>query len=220
MKEYPKIDYWNKGPIGLDCIAFDKLDGSNIRAEFNRKRGWYKFGTRNRMIDQYDDQFGYSIEVFLNKYSESLADVLLKNKSYRKIESFTVYAEIFGENSFAGRHLDSDKKDIVLFDVWMYKHGFVTPRNFIDDFGHLGIPDVVYKGEYNNDFIESIRKNDFNLSEGVIAKGIFKTKNNKDEVWMCKVKTNDWLKKVKDLHGHKSLELELNNDKSLISLCS
>ena len=37
MKEYPSIDYWNKGIFGLPVWAFDKIDGSNIRVEWNRK---------------------------------------------------------------------------------------------------------------------------------------------------------------------------------------
>ena len=49
MKEYPSIpsagdllarsaeDY-----LGRPFVAFDKLDGSNVRAEWDRKRGWHR----------------------------------------------------------------------------------------------------------------------------------------------------------------------------------
>ena len=50
MKHYPKIEYYNKGLYGRDIIGFDKLDGSNIRCEWSRKRGWYKFGTKSMKI--------------------------------------------------------------------------------------------------------------------------------------------------------------------------
>ncbi len=216
MKSYPRIQYFNQGLFGEDIYAFDKLDGSNIRAEWNPKRGWYKFGTRNTMIDEKDLQFGEAITLFLNKYGDSLPKVFRTNKSYKRIESFVVFAEYVGEQSFAGRHSSSDPKDIILFDVNQYKHGFVTPKNFVEDFGHLHIPDVIYTGPYTMDFVQSIRDNKHNLKEGVIVKGILKTKNQKDEVWMVKVKTKEWLQRVKELHGERALLEELNGDRRLL----
>ncbi len=218
MKSYPKIQYFNQGLFGENIYAFDKLDGSNIRAEWNPKRGWYKFGTRNNMIDERDLQFGEAVTLFLNKYGDSLSKVFRTNKSYRRIESFVVFAEYVGEQSFAGRHIDGDTKDIILFDVDQYKHGFVTPKNFVEDFGHLHIPDVIYKGPYTMDFVQSIRDNQHNLKEGVIVKGVLKTKNQKDEVWMVKVKTKEWLQRVKELHGERALLEELNGDKKLLEI--
>jgi len=218
MKSYPRIQYFNQGIFNEDIYAFDKLDGSNIRAEWNPKRGWYKFGTRNIMIDERDLQFGEAITLFLNKYGDSLPKVFRTNKSYKRIESFLVFAEYFGDESFAGRHIDSDPKDIILFDVDQYKHGFVTPKNFIEDFGHLHIPDIIYKGKYTMDFVQDIRNNKYKLKEGVIVKGISKTKKQKDEIWMVKVKTIDWIQKVKTLHGERALLEELNGDKKLLEI--
>lgn len=57
MKWYPKMFGLysdDDAPWGQHCIAFDKLDGSNLRFEWNKKQGWYKFGTRNRMFDRSD----------------------------------------------------------------------------------------------------------------------------------------------------------------------
>ena len=56
MKQYPKILYFDQAPINEQCYAFDKIDGSNFRAEWSKKRGWYKFGTRNTMINSMGNQ--------------------------------------------------------------------------------------------------------------------------------------------------------------------
>ena len=211
MKSYPKIEYHNKGLFGKHCIAFDKLDGSNLRFEWGHKRGWYKFGTRTTMIDRSSEQFGKGIDIFLNKYGEDL-DRIFRTK-YRKVESFVVFAEFLGENSFAGQHLENEEKDVILFDVNQYKRGFINPNEFILNFGHLHIPNIVYDGKYTNELISTIRNAD--LKEGVIIKGEMKSKNGSDEVWMVKIKTNEWLQKIKEKFGEKYLLEELNNDKNL-----
>jgi len=56
-----------------------------------------------------------------------------------------------------------------------------------------------------------VGSNKFNLSEGVIVKGI-----QGKETWMVKIKTKEWLQKVKEKFGDKYLLEELNNDKNLL----
>jgi hypothetical protein len=209
MKSYHKIEYYNKLPFGQDCIAFDKLDGSNLRFEWGHKRGWYKFGSRNVMIDRTNEQFGIGIDIFLNKYGDELDRIF--RTEYKKVVNFVVFGEFYGLNSFAGQHLDVDAKDVVLFDVNQYQKGFISPYEFTQNFGHLHIPKIVYHGEYNHQLISDIQSNKFNLSEGVIVKGI-KGK----ETWMIKIKTKEWLQKVKEKFGDKYLLEELNNDKNLL----
>ncbi len=211
MKQYPKIEFYNKGIVGLECYAFDKLDGSNLRFEWGRKRGWYKFGTRNNMIDRSYPEFGNGIDLFLNKYGDDLHRVFV-NK-YSKVESFVVFCEYLGEKSFAGQHDINDIKDVVLFDVNQYKRGFIPPMEFIDNFGHLHIPKVIYQGRYGQDLINSVKLNQYKLSEGVIVKGI-----EGKEIWMTKIKTNDWLERVRMVFGEKKLLEEVNGDKSILSI--
>jgi hypothetical protein len=184
MKSYPKIEHYNQIPFGLDCYAFYKHDGSNFRAEWGRKRGWYKYGSKNVMIDKNTPIFGESIDVFLNKYGDSL-DSLFRNK-YKKIDNFVVFGELFGPNSFAGQHIE-EEKDIILFDVNQYKRGFIPPEEFVDNFGHLGIPKIVYKGKYNEELVSKVRKNELSLEEGVICKGVVRTKRDGNLVWMSKI---------------------------------
>ena len=75
MKSYPSIPALSKSKLGFNGIAFDKLDGSNIRFEWSKKRGWYKFGSRNNMIDVKNEQLGNSINIFLSKYGDDLERV-------------------------------------------------------------------------------------------------------------------------------------------------
>lgn len=208
MKSYPKIEFYNKGILGLNCYAFDKLDGSNMRFEWNRKRGWYKFGTRNNMIDRSSLEFGKGIDIFINKYNEDLSKIF--QDKYSKVESFVVFAEYLGENSFAGQHENSDIKDVVVFDINQYKRGFIPPKEFIDNFGHIHTPSIIYTGKYDLDLIKSVKDNKYNLSEGVIVKGFEK------EIWMTKIKTNEWLDKVRSIFGEKKLLEEINNDVSIL----
>lgn len=212
MKQYPRIYHHNKGIIGDHIFAFDKLDGSNLRFEWGTKRGWYKFGSRKRMIDRDTPILGEGIDIFMEKYADQLDTIFRTNKEYRNFKSFVVFAEFIGPNSFAGLHEETDKKDLVLIDVNRHQKSFTDPRDFINDFGHLGIPDIVYRGEYNEEFINNVRNDYYNLSEGVVCKGV---KNKK--VWMVKIKTYDWLQKVKKKMGIEFIKEDFNNDKNLIN---
>ena len=49
MKQYPSI---SGKLVNTKIYAFDKLDGSNIRGTWSKKRGFYKFGTRTQMLDE------------------------------------------------------------------------------------------------------------------------------------------------------------------------
>lgn len=204
MKQYPRIPHYDKGLFGSYIYAFDKKDGSNIRAEFNYKRGWYKFGTRNTMIDELNPQFGEAVKIFLKKYSESLPKIF--KEKYPNTESFVVFFEYLGENSFAGLHIETDIKDVILFDISLYKKGFISPKDFINNFGNLDIPRIVYQGEYNMELIQNIRDNIFNLKEGVICKGV-----HRDEVWMTKIKCDSWLLKLKDKYGLNSVKEDIGD---------
>lgn len=195
MKSYQEInyygDYW-----GLPIIAFDKLDGSNLRFEFSQKRGFYKFGTRNMMIDRNNDPFGFAIDIFLNKYSENLTKVF-KDKNYRNTNSFVCYAELISESSEFGQHdFKNGKFDLVLFDVEQDKTGFIHPRQFVKDFEDCGIPKVVYEGNLNKEFVASVKRNDYKLTEGVICKGTIPNRKG-NNLYYCKIKTNDWFDRLR-----------------------
>ena len=76
----------------------------------------------------------------------------------------------------------------------------VGPREFVKNFGHLDIPRVVYEGNLNTEFVQSVKRNDYGLSEGVICKW-GNTGRWKRDVHMCKIKTNEYVSKLKANFG-------------------
>jgi hypothetical protein len=197
MKTYWHIDGPNLAPKGLPCIAFDKLDGSNLRFEWTKKRGWYKFGTRRRLFDQSDSEYGQSIETFLKKYGDAIPKTLHDEKDYRGVNECIVFCEFFGEHSFAGFHEPTEPKDVVLIDVCPYKKGIVAPRLFVKHFGHLHIPAVIYDGNFTKEFIQDVREGKYLVKEGVVAKGNKPDGKAPHNLWMAKCKTNWWFQELR-----------------------
>lgn len=208
MKQYSSIDYYGEN-WNLPIIAFDKLDGSNLRFEFNKKRGFYKSGSRNVMIDENNEQFGIGVKIFKEKYEEPLTKIFT-SKKYRDIQSFVCFAEFVGTKSAFGKHdFENDIFDVILFDVDRYKKGLVPPKEFIDDFGHTGIPRVIYTGNLNKEFVNRVKINEFELSEGVICKGKIQTKKGVDKLYYCKIKTDDWFTRLRSLGDERLIDEEI-----------
>ena len=158
MKQYDKLYYYKPELMGEQVWAFDKLDGQSMRFEANFNRGFYKFGSRTQMVSSKDEQFGAAVDMFMEKYSENLMYTFGRKYNQDRTAKFTVFCEYVGPNSFAGRHVPGETKDLVLFDVWIYKKGWVKPQKFIDNFGHLDIPNLVYQGELTDEFILDIQE--------------------------------------------------------------
>lgn len=203
MKSYQSID----GTIISGSIfAFDKLDGSNVRAEWHPKKGFWKFGTRTQLIDEKDKIFGES--VLLMKEKEDEIGKILKDR-YNPKEA-TCFFEFFGPNSFAGVHLSDDKKQVVLIDVSIYKQGLIQPRDFVKEFiPSTSCAKLLYTGNANNEFIKSVKERtlDGMTFEGVVCKQN-RVKIHHPPV-MFKIKSIDWIKKVKSLYTDEAKLKEL-----------
>ena len=220
MKSYPSIPHHSDSLLGSYIYAFFKEDGSNIRVEWSKKRGFYKFGSRNVMLDEKNEHFGDVIDMFMNKYAKGLEKIFKEDKDLRNTQSFVCFLEYVGENSFAGMHFEQDEKDLVLIDISQHKKGMIAPKDFINKFQHLHIPDLIYQGFYTEQFIHDIKNNTlagYNLDEGVVIKGVRQTKRKSNELtWMIKLKTKKWLEMLKDKKGYAALVEEFNGDKDLI----
>lgn len=197
MKLYEEIKYYGDH-WGLPVFAFDKLDGSNLRFEYSQKRGFYKFGTRQMMIDNTHPEFGFAINLFLNKYSDSLTKIF-KSKGYRDTLAFTCFAELVGEKSAFGQHdYVNDVFDITLFDIEVYKTGLIPPRQFVKDFQSVGIPKIIYTGNLNREFVQAVKRNDYSLKEGVVCKAIISNKK-ENNLFYCKIKTDKWFAELRNV---------------------
>lgn len=190
MKQYPSILPSDKAPIGEQCIAFVKYDGSNLRWEWSAKKGWYKFGTRTRLFDHTDEIFGSAIPLF----QDILAPEITKRIKdiERGIQNAIVFTEFLGPNSFTGIHNPNDSKELRLFDVNLYKRGIMKPRDFVKNFGDLPFAaQVIYEGKLSQNFINDVRNGVYPVVEGVVAKG---------DNFMVKIKTKEYLDKLKNVY--------------------
>lgn len=200
MKPYLTIQGPSKAPR-KPCIAFRKYDGSNLRFEFSRKQGWHKFGTRKRLFDKTDPDFGSAIDIFMAQLAPALEEIL-KGKKYRDARTAIAFCEFFGKGSFAGLHRD-DPKELRLIDINIHKRGIVSPRDFVDEFGHLPFAaEVVYEGNLNESLIQDVRDGKIpepahpgDVPEGIVCKG-----GSGHKLWMAKIKTDAYRQKLKETY--------------------
>lgn len=197
MKSYPSIPNHNanKIPIGQSCYGFYKYDGSNLRWEWNKKQGWYKFGTRTRLFGADETPYNQAIPIF----KEDIGPVILERVLQQyNLTDFIVYTEFFGPSSFAGSHDENEQKELKLIDVWIPRKGFIPPKQFIKMFDDQPwAPEVVYQGNLNKKLIEDVRAGVYPLDEGMMCKGL----ENNGQQWMVKIKTQAYLDKLKNKIG-------------------
>lgn len=202
MKLYPSISASTGQSFReFDAYVFDKIDGSNLRFEWSRKRGWYKFGTRHRLFDHTDEVFGGAVETFNKTLSDPIASVA-KKKGW---DSCVAFAEFWGSNSFAGEHLINDHKILTLFDVAVHKVGLLGPREYLDLFGDLASSGVHYmtakflgKHKWTRGFVEQVRLDQI---PGITFEGVVGKTMDGRRLIMAKAKTQVWLDKVKEKFG-------------------
>ena len=194
MKHYPEMSSVIQRDV--DVYVFEKLDGSNIRAEWSPKHGFYKFGTRKRLLGEDDPMFGKAIGLI--RQQEVALGKIFKSERF---EGVVCYFEFLGENSFAGLH-EPEPHKVVLLDVDVYKQGFIHPNAFLKTFtGQVEIPKFIYHGKLNHEVEEKIRKGEF---EGASFEGVV-CKSAPPKKWflpiMFKVKNQAWIDKVEERYA-------------------
>ena len=204
MLHYPKMPDARNCPGGF-CVAFEKLDGTNMHWDWHRDFGWHAFGTRRDVfnllpegIKAFTQRHAQLIDaptIFLETLADDLERVFQTNPNYAHFEEIKVFTEFLGANSFAGNHEPDDPKRLVVFDVWLEDFGFVGPRAFVADFGPVPIPRVVFRGKFTGQLAEDVRNGKFDVPEGVVVKGGL----GGSDVWMVKVKTLAYMERLKKI---------------------
>jgi hypothetical protein len=192
VKDYPSIP---KKFEEFNAYVFDKLDGSNLRFEWSRKKHWYKYGTRTRLFDQTDTVFGPAIPMFLSQLSEPLERVAVDNRW----ESCIVFAEYWSPNSLGGVHADEPHL-LSVFDVAPFKQGILGPKDFLDLLTDK-VPTPAFLGrlKWTRGFVERVYEGDV---EGVTFEGVVgKAKDGKHDLVMAKAKTKGWIEAIMARHG-------------------
>lgn len=202
MIEYPSIINSSRAPR-RECIAFDKLDGSNFRSKYTQKRGFDCYGTRTQLIDHTTPFWNQMVAIFEKDFKEPLEKLFRDSKDFRDFREIIVFGEFFGENSFAGFHQEEPHR-IVIFDVLVghKQRKFLKPQEFVKTISPIiEAPRVIYRGNLNDEFIERVRSNEFGLKEGVICKGTETSGAFVGGCWMCKIKTREFIDKIKNRFG-------------------
>lgn len=196
MKEYPTIS--GKRRLGTYVYAFDKLDGSNIRAEWSSKKGFYKFGRRKGLLDHSQPLLLSAPDLIKNKYGKDLDRIFKEMGGDRYVAFF----EFFGGMSEFGSHVKGDDFDVVLIDVAESKGGFIGPGNFLEKFGKVHIPDLVYQGVLTEEVVDLIKAGrlDGITEEGVVCKVPYV----KGKMDAFKIKTDVWYDKLRAHCGKSS----------------
>lgn len=191
MKTYPSLPH--KARYGEPIYAFDKIDGSNIRAEWTKKKGFHRFGKRHHLIDESHEQFGEAVPLIQEKYADALHE-RFKEMKYQKVLCFF---EFWGPNSFAGNHED-EEHTVTLFDIAPHQKGILKPKDFLDLTEDLDIAELLYQGTMNKVFEEQVRKGNLEgvSFEGVVCK-VQRQKSQKSHM-MWKIKSENWLDKLKN----------------------
>lgn len=207
MKEYPSIpaSSGQKFREIENCYVFDKLDGSGIRAEYNLKQGWHKFGTRTRLVDVTDPVFGVVVPLF----QETLSEALTKVAKDARWERLIVFMEFCGPNSFAGNHDPSDKKTLTVFDANLHKKGILGPRDFLKYFeDKVPTPKLLTRTKWTRGFVDQVWNGEL---AGVTFEGVVGKAGEGHDLVMAKAKTRAWVDRVKAKYSSAEADKIINS---------
>ena len=197
MKSYPSIPL--AGDFAHPWFVFDKLDGSNVRAEWSPKRGFYKFGSRTQLLTP-DQAPLWPVVARLQGLEARLRPSLEKLRAERAVCFF----EWVGPHSFAGSHSDpAEAMGLFLLDVDVYKRGRLDPPSVMDLAARSGVPTpaLLHTGRIDQDFLQAVRESRWPgvTFEGVVGKGPLDRTAGGPRMFKCK--SHAWLARLKQHCG-------------------
>lgn len=191
MKTYPSV---SARPVykANSVYVFDKLDGSNIRAEWTRKRGFHKFGRRNGLLDHSIPALLEAPDLIMRDWASDLSSIF---KAMRGVQKVTAFFEFWGDSSFAGAHVDEEHR-CTLIDVGVHPKGILEPKEFIRLFKGLDHAALLHQGPFSRELAEQVRSGTLEgmTFEGVIVKGGYQSPG---RPLMFKVKNQAWLDRLR-----------------------
>lgn len=193
MKDYPSISAEVRGG---SFYVFDKLDGSNVRAEWDRKKGFWKFGKRNGLIDDSNPHLTKVPDLILAKHAEPLGRILHEQRAQRAV----VFFEFWGPRSFAGQHHAGDEHSATIIDVAVDNRGFLLPREFLKLLGGLDHAALLHHGPVGH-IAELVRGGTLPgmTFEGVVCKS--ESYDRPGRPAMFKIKNQAWYARLREHCG-------------------
>ena len=206
---YPKIPDTLDCPL-KQCVAFEKLDGTNIHyvyqglvfTDFGTRRD--RFSTNEAGVKSFNQAHPELSSLYNDSkdFIQNLEIFLLEQDKYHGKETIFFF-EYCGPNSFAGQHQPKEHKKLHLIDAQI-DGKMVPPEELIEDFKEFfndpewggyadRFPKVLFKGKFSGQLFVDVRKNKFNVKEGVVVKGVVG-----DQVYMAKIKTEAYLERLKN----------------------
>ena len=205
MNEYPPIPAARGTAFReFDAHLFDKLDGVNLRWAWRAGRGWHKQGTRTRLFDASDPEFGPAVALF----SETLAAPLERIARKARWGSLLVFTEYHGPHSFVGLAPPGDPMMLTVFDAAPDEGDLLAPSDFRRAFeGVISTPAYLGFERWTRGLVERVRAGEMSglTFEGVVGKtgaSVSERRAGRDRfgLIMAKAKTQAWIDKVQSLH--------------------
>ena len=200
MKDYPSIPQ-STGALFREiqgAFVFDKIDGSSMRSEWSRKRGWFKHGKRTGLLDDSNPD----LVVVPSLFASTLAEPLERAARDRGWQHLIVFYEFWGIKSLGGLHMIGDHKYLTVFDAAVNKQGILGPSFFLKNFADL-VPTPAMLGRYNftRGFVERVRLNEI---PGITFEGVVAKAGDGHHLVRAKAKTQRWIDAILALHGTKA----------------
>jgi hypothetical protein len=198
LKEYPSIP-GSKGQQFREipnARVFGKLDGSSMRSQWNRTKGWFKHGRRSGLLDDSNPVLLVAPKLFEERLAEPLARIAYA----ARWQSLVVFYEFWGKESVAGLHADGDPKFLTIFDV-APNDAMLEPDLFRKLFeGKVETAPYLGTRNWTRGLVEQIRLGQLEglPFEGAVAKA---AERRSDVIVRAKAKTQRWIDRVMEIHG-------------------
>jgi hypothetical protein len=177
------------------AYVFDKLDGRHVRAAWTKKRGWDRFGTKERMFDETDPEFGPAKPIFMATLAEPLARVAV-DRRWRELVAFVEY---WGPGSIAGLDMSGPVMRVDLVDADADGRGLMLPKDYLKAFE--GVPQARYLGRHRwtRGFSQRVLLGEV---EGITFEGVVGKAGQGSDRIMSKAKTQAWRDAVRAACAH------------------